>query len=117
VKDQKGSSAGISQTEKLMLNPAWKFITLKISVRLSDFTKTSDWGGRGQFSIQFSDENDKPLAGDFHVGINRNTQGWEEISKEFPIPPGAASMVTEVKLSGATGIMDVKDLRSIPALP
>jgi len=117
VKDQKGSSVGISQTEKLVLNPAWKSITLIISVRMADFTKASDWGGRGQFSIKFSDENDKPLSGELYVGISRNTQGWEKLSKEFTIPPGAASMVTEVKLIGATGIMDVKDLRAIPTPP
>jgi hypothetical protein len=117
VKDQKGSSVSISQTEKLVLNPAWKSITLTISVRMAEFTKASDWGGRGQFSIKFSDENDKPLPGELYVGISRNTQGWEKLSKEFSIPPGSASMVTEVKLIGATGIMDVKDLRAIPTPP
>jgi hypothetical protein len=44
-------------------------------LRSALFAHASDWGGRGQFS----DQDDKPLAGDFHVGIDRNTQGREEI--------------------------------------
>jgi hypothetical protein len=117
VKDQKGSTVGISQTEKLVLNPAWKSITLKVSVRMAEFTKSSDWGGRGQFSIKFADGNDKPLPSELYLGINSNTTGWKELSKEFIIPPGAASMVVEVQLIGATGVMDVRNLRAIPAQP
>ena len=117
VKDQKGSTVGISQTEQLVLNPAWKSITLKVSVRMADFTKASDWGGRGQFSIKFSDEGDKPLPDAPHLGLNKNTTGWVELSKEFTIPPGAASMAVEIQLTGATGILDVRNLRAIPTPP
>jgi hypothetical protein len=117
VSDPKGSSVGISQTEKLVLNPAWKSIALKVSVRLADFKKASDWGGRCQFSIKFADENDKPLPDAPHLGLSKNTTGWEELSKEFIIPPGAASMAAEIQLTGATGILDVRNLRAIPTPP
>lgn len=115
VNDEKGANVGISQTEKLVINPAWKTITLKAWVRMKNYQKVADWGGRGQFSIKFSNENDEEIPGESYLGISKDTAGWVELSKAFPVPQGSTSIVLNINLIGALGVMDVKKLEAIPA--
>lgn len=111
VRDSQGASVGISQTEALVLNPAWTTLDLKVSVRVADYTKVADWGGSCQFSLTFKNDKDQPIPGDFKTGISRNTSGWEEIGSAIKIPEGAASLSVEIQFMGATGVLDVKNIR------
>ena len=114
IKDRQGTSLGISQTEALVLNPAWTSLNLKVSARVTEFKKEADWGGTCQFSLTFNDDADQPIPGDFKTGISKNTSGWEEIGTTITIPKGAANLSVQILFMGATGVLDVKNLRVFP---
>ncbi len=111
IKERQGASVGISQTETLVLNPDWTTLNLKVSVQVTDYTRVADWGGTCQFSLVFKNDEDQPIPGDFKTGISRNTSGWEQIENRITIPKGAASMSVEILFMGATGVLDIKNLR------
>jgi len=115
VADSQGTSIGISQTEPLVINPAWKTLNLHVSVRVTNYFKVADWGGCCQFSLAFKDINDQPIKGDFKTDIRRNTSDWEEIVAMIAIPAGAANMSVNIEFMGATGVIDIGNLRVFPS--
>ncbi len=117
IQDKDGASLGISQTEPLVLNPAWKTLDLKVSMRIADYVKVADWGGTCLISLSFKDDKDQTIPGEWKSSLHRNTQGWEELTGRFSLPAGATSLTVEINFMGAAGVMDVKDLRVFADAP
>ena len=109
IKDRQGASLGISQTEALVLNPAWTTLDLKVSVRITDYMKEADWGGTCQFSLTFNDDADRPIPGDFKTGISKNTSGWEEFGTTTTIPKGSCESVCTNSVHGSHGCVGCEE--------
>lgn len=108
--DPEGTDIGISQVEPVVINPQWTELNLSAEMRVENYQKKAEWGGRAQVTVNFLDESSQPIAGEHFVGLTRDTDDWEPVAETFAIPPGAASVKVSAQLIGANGTLDIRKI-------
>jgi protein-L-isoaspartate(D-aspartate) O-methyltransferase len=72
-------------------------------------------GGQAGIIVHFYDNQRREL-GTQMVGRWRGSLGWQDVRSLIAVPPAAREMIVRIGLNGATGVLDMDNLRMLPIL-